>query len=280
MIVGIDIGGSTTDAVLLADEIKVVSVEANDPVAAASGALGKLISAYGYRLAQVEAIAATGGGARALGSDLLGVPITKVPEITAIGVGGSSLAGTEDALVVSMGTGTALVSVKGTRIEHAGGTGVGGGTLLGLSKHMLNVSRLETLESLAMRGDLSRVDLTVEDVSGGPVGYLPPGATASNFGKISADATPEDKARALINMIAEVIVVVSVLAARANKHDQVVLTGKLVRVKPLLERIQSTRALFERGFVVPRFAEVATAIGAARSLCFPPLDGRSHSGVT
>ena len=31
MIVGIDIGGSTTDAVLLDDEIRVVTVEANDP---------------------------------------------------------------------------------------------------------------------------------------------------------------------------------------------------------------------------------------------------------
>lgn len=266
MIVGIDIGGSTTDAVLLDDEIKVVSVEANDPVAAASGALGKLISSYDRRLSEIKAIAATGGGARALGPDLLGIPITTVAEITAIGLGGSSLAGTDDALVVSMGTGTALVSVKGQRIEHAGGTGVGGGTLLGLSKHMLGVSRLETLERLASRGDLSHVDLTIEDIAGGPVGNLPPGATASNFGKVAADATAEDKARALVNMIAEVIVVLSVLAARANRHDQVVLTGKLVRVKPLLERIQSTRALFERGFVVPHFADVATAIGAARSL--------------
>lgn len=266
MIVGIDIGGSTTDAVLLDDDIQVVSVEANDAVAAASGALGKLISTFGHRLDQVTAIAVTGGGARLLGDDLLGIPITKVPEFTAIGVGGSSLAETGDALVVSMGTGTALVSVKGRRIEHVGGTGVGGGTLMGLSKHLLNVSRLETLEAMAQRGDLSHVDLTVEDIAGGPVGNLPPGATASNFGKVSADATPDDKARALVNMIAEVIVVLSVLAARANRHDQVVLTGKLVRVKPLIERIQSTRVLFERGFVVPRYAEVATGYGAARSM--------------
>ena|SRR6266404_5839602 len=266
MIVGIDIGGSTTDAVLLNDGVKVVTVEANDPIAAASGALGKLISTYGHRLDEVHAIAATGGGSRQLGADLLGIPITKVPEITAIGIGGSTLAATTDALVVSMGTGTALVSVKGARIEHAGGTGVGGGTLLGLSKHLLNVARLETLEALAARGDLSRIDLTVEDIAGGPVGNLPPGATASNFGKVSGDATIEDKARALVNMIAEVIVVVSVIAARVYGHQEVVLTGKLVRVAPLLERIQSTRALFDRGFVVPQFAEVATAIGAACSL--------------
>ena len=266
MIVGIDIGGSTTDAVLLDDDIKVVSVEANDPVAAASGALGMLLNTHGYRLDQITAIAASGGGARRLGDSLLGIPVTKVPEITAIGIGGTTLAGVTDALVVSMGTGTALVSVRGSVILHAGGTGVGGGTLLGLSKHMLNVSRLETLQGMAAKGDLSHVDLTVEDITGGPVGNLPPGATASNFGKVGMDATADDKARALVNMIAEVIVVLSVLAARANGHTGVVLTGKLVRVKPLLERIQSTRALFDRGFVVPEFADVATAIGAARSL--------------
>lgn len=267
MIVGIDIGGSTTDAVLIDDgTIKVVTVEANDPIAAASGALGMLLSTHGYRLGQITGIAATGGGARRLGDDLLGVPVTKVPEITAIGIGGTTLAGLRDALVVSMGTGTALVSVHGDSIVHAGGTGVGGGTLLGLSKHMLNVSRLETLQAMAARGDLTHVDLTVEDITGGPVGNLPPGATASNFGKLGTDASPDDKARALVNMIAEVIVVVSVIAARASGHGAVVLTGKLVRVKQLLERIQSTRAPFDRGFVVPEFAEVATAIGAARSL--------------
>jgi type II pantothenate kinase len=70
-------------------------------------------------------------------------------------------------------------------------------------------------------------------------------------------------------MIAEVIVVLSVMAARANQHQEVVLTGKLVRVGSIVERIQSTRALFERGFVIPRFAEFATAIGAARSLRAP-----------
>lgn len=266
MIIGIDIGGSTTDAVLLNDELQVVTVEANDPIAAAAGALGKLVSDLHHRLSDVTAIAATGAGSRFLGDDLLGVPVHKVSEITAIGVGGSTLAGKPEALVVSMGTGTAVVSVKGAEILHVSGTGVGGGTLQGLSKHLLNVARLETLEQLAERGDLSRIDLTVGDIAGGPIGNLPADATASNFGKLSSDVTAEDKARALINMIAEVIVVVSVTAARASGLRDIVLTGKLLRVKPFVERIKATRFLFERTFIIPRHAEFATAIGAARSV--------------
>lgn len=266
MIIGIDIGGSTTDAVLLDDTTHVVSVEANDPIAAAAGALGKLISDLNRRLSDVTEIAATGGGARLLGDELLGVPVRKVSEITAIGIGGSTLARKRDALVVSMGTGTAMVSVKGETIVHMGGTGVGGGTLLGLSKHLLNVSRLETLEELASRGNLAHIDLTVGDVAGGPVGNLPADATASNFGKLSSDVTPEDKARALINMIGEVIVVLSITAARAAGLSDIVLTGKLVRVKTFVERVKATRRLFDRQFIIPEYAEFATAIGAARSL--------------
>ena len=270
MIIGIDIGGSTTDAVLVDGAVHVVSVEANDPVAAAGGALAKLVSTLHRRLAEVTAIAATGGGARHLGDDLLGVPVHTIPEITAIGIGGSTLADMTEALVVSMGTGTAIVAVQDGTITHVSGTGVGGGTLLGLAKHLLNVSRLETLEQMAARGDLGRIDLTVGDIAGGPVGHLAADATASNFGKLSSDATPDDKARALVNMIAEVIVVVSVTAARASGLQDIVLTGKLLRVRPIVERITATHRLFDRRFVIPAHAEFATAIGAARALAAQP----------
>ena len=266
MIVGIDIGGSTTDAVLLDDEIRVVTIEANDPFAAAAGALGRLCKDVRHQLSDLTAIAATGAGARTMEDHLFGVPVKIVPEMTAIGIGGTTLADKKEALVVSMGTGTAVVSVKDGEIRHVAGTGVGGGTLLGLSKHLLNVSRLETLEQLAATGDLSHVDLTVGDLAGGPIGFLPADATASNFGKLTADATPNDKARALVNMIAEVIVVIAVGAAAANGHADIVLTGKLVRVKPFVERIKATRRLFPFNFIIPPHAEYATAIGAARSL--------------
>jgi len=131
MIVGIDIGGSTTDAVILENGgIQLVTIEANDPVAAAAGALGKLVSDFGIKLEDVECVAATGAGSRVLTKSLLGRPVVKVNEFTAIGIGGTSLAGLDSALVVSLGTGTAIVSATRDKIEHVSGTGVGGGTLL------------------------------------------------------------------------------------------------------------------------------------------------------
>jgi len=267
MIIGIDIGGSTTDAVLLDEPgLRVVTIELTDPIAAAAGALGKLVSECGMRLEQVTVVAATGAGARGLPDSLLGRPVVKVDEFTAIGVGGSTLAGKESALVVSLGTGTAIVSVRGKNIEHVGGTGVGGGTLLGLARHMLGVSKIDTLESLAARGDLSLINLTVGDIAGGPLGDLPPASTASNFGKVGSDPAPEDKALAIINMIAEVVAVLSLSHARAYGHRDIVLTGKLTRTIQFTRRFPHMELMFSRGgFIIPEHAAYATAIGAARA---------------
>lgn len=272
MIVGIDIGGSTTDAVLLnGGEIIVVTIETGDPLAAAAGALGKLLSTADGALANIRVIAASGGGARCLQDQLFGVPVVKVPEITAIGVGGSTLAERKESLVVSLGTGTALVSVRGEQIEHVGGTGVGGGTLLGLARHLLGVSRLDTLEQMAAHGDLSHVDLTVGDITGGPVGIVPASATASNFGKVRSDPTPADKALALVNMVAEVTFTLSMMAARARHHQDIILTGKLTRIKPLRERVEAMQSRRGENIIIPLYAEYATAIGAARAAGSLPL---------
>jgi type II pantothenate kinase len=266
MIVGIDIGGSTTDAVILDDgHVQVVTIEANDPVAAAAGALGKLIETCGIPLEKLSRVAATGAGSRVLGDTLFGLPVTKVNEFNAIGIGGTSLAGKESALVVSLGTGTAMVSVTRDKIAHVSGTGLGGGTLRGLSRHMLGVSSLTTLEAMAERGDLSRVDLTVRDIAGGAIGDLPPGTTAANFGKFAADATSDDKALALMNMIMEVISVLSIAAARAAGQHDIVLTGKLTRLFRFMQRMKRLNFVFGGGFIIPDHADYATAIGAARA---------------
>jgi type II pantothenate kinase len=266
MLVGIDIGGSTTDAVILDNGgVHVVTIEANDPIAAAAGALGKLVESCGLQLDRVERVAATGAGSRVLGETLLGRPVVKVNEFSAIGIGGTSLAARKNALVVSLGTGTAIVSVTGEKIEHVSGTGLGGGTLRGLSKHMLGVSTLETLEAMAARGDLSRVDLTVRDIAGGAIGDLPPGTTASNFGKVGADATAEDKALAIMNMIVEVVSVLSIAAARACGQEDIVLTGKLTRIFRFMQKAKRLNFIFGRGFLIPEHADYATAIGAARA---------------
>ena len=267
MIVGIDIGGSTTDAVLLDEEtIRVETLETGDPLAAAAGALGKLLNSAGQKLTDIRAIAASGGGSHQLADQIFGVPVVKVPEITAIGVGGSSLAGRSDALVVSLGTGTALVSVRQNQILHLGGTGIGGGTLRGLARHFLGITQLETLEQLAAQGDLSQIDLTVGDIAGGPVGIVSAKAVASHFGKLQTDPSQADKALGLVNMVAWITLTLSMFAAQTRQHEHIVFTGKLTRLEAFKKRLAALTPRRGVDFSIPPHAEYATAIGAARTV--------------
>jgi type II pantothenate kinase len=130
---------------------------------------------------------------------------------------------------------------------------------------MLGVSTLETLETLARRGDLKRIDLTVRDIAGGPIGDLPPESTAANFGKVGGDATAEDKALAIMNMIVESIGVLSLASARACGQDNIVLTGKLTRIFRFMQEARRQAFPFGRRFLIPDHADYATAIGAARA---------------
>jgi type II pantothenate kinase len=245
MIIGIDIGGTTTDAVALknGDMVSLVSVEAGDPITAAAGALGKLVEQIGASLSDIKVIAATGVGSGSLGDSLLGIRVRKIDEFTAIGTAGTALTGLSRAIVVSMGTGTALVQVDGKDIRHC---------------------TISVLTRKAQGGHLGTVDLTVGDIAGGPIDGLPASATASNFGKVSDDATDEDKALALVNLVCQTIGVVAVSAARGCGYTDIVLTGKLTAI-PQAERIlEGVGNLFSMKFHTPEFAAYATAIGAAQ----------------
>ncbi|MDZ7605756.1 MAG: hypothetical protein U5K79_09255 [Cyclobacteriaceae bacterium] len=73
---------------------------------------------------------------------LMGIPVKKVAEFDAIGTAGAYLTGFQEAMVISMGTGTAIVHVKHEKIVHWGGSGVGGGTMVGLARQLLNINTI------------------------------------------------------------------------------------------------------------------------------------------
>ncbi len=265
MIIGIDIGGTTTDiAGLSAGKIhNPVSVKADDAVASAAGALGKFVEYNNIPLSQIELIAATGVGSTQIRESLLGIPVKKVDEFQAIGIAGAYLTGLKEAIVVSMGTGTAIVQVKDGKIGHWGGSGVGGGTMVGLAEKLLNINTIKTLMDKASKGRLDMVDLTVGDIAGGSLQDLPESATASNFGKVSDEATDSDIAIAIINLVAQTIALLGISAARGEGISDIVLTGKL-SILPLIRKVMDgVSDLHKMKFLVPEYAEFGTAIGAA-----------------
>lgn len=265
MIIGIDIGGTTTDIVGLKEEkiINPLTVKADDPITSAAGALGKFLETQDIPLSDIKIISATGVGAGKVKNSLFGIPVKIVDEFHAIGTAGSFLSGLKKAVVVSMGTGTAIVTVQNSKIVHWGGSGVGGGTLFGLAGRMLNIKSLETLVEKAMRGKLENVDLTVGDIAGGSLDNLPASITASNFGKMSDHASDEDIALAIINLVAQTIGVMGIAAARASRINDIILTGKLSGITPLKIVLERVAGLYKTKFIIPKFAGFATAIGAA-----------------
>lgn len=267
-VIGIDIGGSTTKIVGFDGNIMIdpLLVRANDPIASVYGAFGKFLNTHSLKIEDIERVMITGVGSSFINNRLFGIPTGKVDEFMAIGLGGLFLSNLNKAIIVSMGTGTALVKAENNTAVHLGGTGVGGGTLLGLSNRMLNVRNFDELIEAANGGDLSHVDLTIGDISKEALETLPSETTASNFGKISDLATKADLAMGIINLVFQTIGMVAVFNTRIDNIKDVVLTGNLTNVPQSEYIFCQLKKLYDVNFQTPPNAEFATAVGAA--ICF------------
>jgi len=265
MIIGIDIGGSTTK--IIGQDGGVVNrplfVRATDPVASLFGAFGKFVDENGIKLSDIEKIMITGVGSSYITRPIYGITTEKVDEFNAIGLGGLALSGLDEAIIVSMGTGTAIVHAKGNVSSHIGGTGIGGGTILGLAGAMLNVRHIDTVIEMASKGNLHNVDLTVRDISKDIPESLSPDTTASNFGKLSDTATHNDIALGILNMVFQSIGMTARFALINHEANDVVLTGNLSTFSACREVFQTLKDIFAINYIIPEFSEFATAMGAA-----------------
>lgn len=269
IIIGIDVGGSTTKIVGYWENRQLLGTQrviAKDPVTSVYGALGRFISENRLQLAQVAHIVLTGVGSSHFNEDLYGIPTTKISEFAAIGLGGLELTGKDEAVVVSLGTGTAFV--RATRTEgsqHIGGSGVGGGTIVGLCSRLAQASNFETVIQLAGKGDPGKVDLTIGDISNNDVGNMNKDVTAANFGKTADDAAPEDLVAAVVNMVFQTVGMMAIFACRNCSIKDIVLTGTLTVLPEARGVFDALEQLHPVHFLLPENAVFATAIGAALS---------------
>ena len=273
-VIGIDIGGSTTKIVGFRKDsntennlIEPLFVRATDAITSVYGAFGKFTMQNGLELSDIDRVLMTGVGASFIDKPLYSLPCEKVSEFKCVGLGGLYLSGLDDAIVVSMGTGTALIHAKKqngkVKTEYLGGTGVGGGTLLGLSKKMIGVDTIEHLEQLCTEGNLDNVDLRIKDISGDKSFQINEEITASNFGKLSDIANNNDIALGICNMVAETVAMLAVFAARSYGLKNVVLTGNLTTLKPIASVFDGLEKNFGVKFIIPKLSQFSTVIGAA-----------------
>jgi type II pantothenate kinase len=265
MVIGIDIGSTITKAVSiengkLTGKIKTKTLDA---VTAAVTAFEKIVSEKGITTNIVERIEITGTGASKIQDETFGIPAGKVSEIEAIGIGGMFLSGMSDIIITNIGTGTIIIEAGKRGIFHFGGSGVGGGTILGLAKKLLNAAEMNDITELAKTGNLSKVDMLLGDISDINISFLNMESTAANFGKMLDTAGPQDIALAIINMVYQVIGVLSVFAARAKNTDRVIVTGSGSNNRIGQKTLSEISSMYGIEFIYPEYAEYATAIGAA-----------------
>ena len=267
VILGIDVGGSTTKVVGLREDKTVLSMlraKAEAPLTSLYGALGNYLSGNGLSLENVRRVALTGVGASYEEGGVFHLPTRRVDEFSASGTGALALSGRESALVVSMGTGTAFLWVeRGKRVEHLCGSGIGGGTLGGLCRKLVGMERFGSIKKLAEQGDLGRVDLTIRDLTRNPAVTLDPTLTAANFGNLAEDATPADLAAGTVNLVLQAIGTMTVLACRCCDTKTVVLTGSMTTLPQAGENFRNFEKLYGIHYIIPESATFATAIGAA-----------------
>lgn len=266
--VAIDFGASNTDVVVCNQnaiqrwKFPSTGVPSDDRVR-------QLLAAVNVQPSQLAWLAATGGNRHALSTSIDGVRIVLVDEVQAIGRGGLELAQVSRAIVASAGSGTAIIaansSANGVACQHVTGTGVGGGTLVGLGRMLIAEADPQALDTLALAGNAIGLNLTIGEILGGAIGALPPDITAVNFGRIARapmEATREDTAAALVNMVGQVIAIIAINAAKAQQHTHIVVVGHLADLASIRDTLTQVGQLYDTPLLIPEFGGYATATGA------------------
>lgn len=274
MVIGIDVGISTTKIVGICNG-RVVSpmrIKATDPVSSLYGAFGKYLYDNKIQMSDVDHVMLTGVGAAYISKPVYGLPTAKAGEFVADGLGACHESGKDRIIVVSMGTGTSLVRCDGDKIEHIGGIGIGGGTLQGLSRLLLKTDDIRTVSEMAVRGNISSINLRIGDISARPLPGLPMSAVASLFGNARSDASREDIAIGLIWTVLQSVGQSAVLASIGSNIREYVMIGNLTLLPQCRVVFPPIEKLYGVKFIIPVYSEFCTAIGAA--LCH--FDQRFH----
>lgn len=218
------------------------------------------------------AICVTGGKSQVL-AEKLNMPAKKVIEFDATTQGITYLVNQQEQpignnfLFVNVGTGTSMHYVQDSSQERVGGSGIGGGTLLGLAYLTTGMQDYEQIVLGARDGDRGNVDLKVKDIFEGAVPPISGDLTASNFGKTEAmmqrPPSNPDILAAIIGFVGEVIVTISSQMAGQYDAEAIVYVGSSFRSNPLLQEILEMYAgMIEKTPVFLEQGEYSGAVGA------------------
>ncbi|MBP1971126.1 type II pantothenate kinase [Virgibacillus natechei] len=133
----------------------------------------------------------------------------------------------DDFILVSIGTGTSIFSVTKQAHERLLGSGIGGGTLMGLGHLITGKSDFPELVNLAKEGSYANSDLLVKDIYAPNKPPISGDLTAANFGKahLNKEATEADHMESLVKLIGETLILLSTQAAATQQVEKIVFIG-------------------------------------------------------
>jgi type II pantothenate kinase len=255
-IIGIDRGASCTDFAVVDPDglIEISSIENRDWESIRT-AYERLITKYETRHIVFS------GPATGMPTSMTNT-ITIIAEIDAIGFGGAALANLSQCVVVSVGTGSAIVHFTNNSAEHLGGSGVGGGTIKGLSALICGLDNPSQIESLALKGNASELNLTISDLGYEQISFLGADMTASNFAEIKSKKI-EDQAAAILDLVGETVGIIASICARSvDCSDHIVMVGKVAENRFIRQVLNLVGKLYQTTFIFPDNPGYATAYGA------------------
>lgn len=134
-------------------------------------------------------------------------------------------------IITNIGSGTSIHYKNGDAYQRVSGTGIGGGTLVGLSALMTGEYDYHTIAEHAKTGNRKKVDLMVADIFEGMEVPAPldPDLTASNFGKVGLKS-PRDYEKAdllatTMGLVGEVVSTLSIQLAEQYQVEHIVYIG-------------------------------------------------------
>lgn len=170
-------------------------------------------------------------------------------------------------LLVNIGTGTSWYLIDGKQHKRVLGSGLGGGTFVGLGNLLAGEREFAEYVQLSGTGDRENVDLLVKDI----YEEEPPidgNLTASNFAKApnSNKHSEEDRLAATVNMLAENLALLSSQTAVIHDTREIVYIGStLIGNKPLIDGLDRfTRQLGHHAHILQN-GEYSGALGAILS---------------
>lgn len=268
-IISFDLGSSNFKAIIMkvVENVKEGNIELIGKVREKTTDFALFISLvkekYSIKDSEIEAIIVTGTGASYLNDSYNEIKIIKINEFDAIGYGGLILSNHEKGIIVSIGTGTSIVYSDMINSKRIGGSGLGGGTLVGLGRAITknNIPFLELIE-IAKKGDRKNVDITIGDISSTDISNLTKDVTAANFARVHKNASNEDYVAATINLILENICLITNAYKMPYKNLDVIFIGTMVNDSYINNRLKEIGKFTKDNYVFVDNADYAIAIGA------------------